>query len=113
MRATSSAAFSSGSMPVCAWKSAIFMPPASDRDGRRVERVEIVRAADMASSMKICGTVVRPGALDHLRALRPAERDVIFLEIDALVAEQPLGARAIRAEDLGVDFDARHSASRH
>ena len=61
------------------------------------------------SSMKICGTRgAALGALDHLGALRPAQRDVIFLKIDALVAEQPLGARAIGAEDLGVDFDARH-----
>src|SRR3546814_15985617 len=48
-------------------------------------------------------------ALDHLGALRPAHRDVGFLLGDALVVEQPLGARAIAEECLGVDFDLCHA----
>src|SRR3546814_13459091 len=39
----------------------------------------------------------------------PAHRDVGFLIGDALVVEQPLGARAIAAECLGVDFDLCHA----
>ena len=74
-----------------------------------LERVEIVGAADMAPSMKICGTVVRPLARWIISARFGPPMVMSYSSIlDALGVEQPLGARAISAEHLGVDFDARH-----
>ena len=51
---------------------------------------------------------LRDATRQHFLPLLAADADVLFLEIDALVAEQLLRPGAIGAKHLGVDFDVRH-----
>src|SRR5204862_54274 len=75
----------------------------------RIERREIVRAADMLAGDEDLGNRgAAMGAVDHLGAVRAAHRDVDLLIFGMLAVEQRLGAIAIGAEGLGVDFDLGH-----
>src|SRR5690606_20612035 len=77
----------------------------------RIERGEVVAAADMPSvdeDLRHGAAPVR--ACDHRVEARAIHRYVDFAEIGALAVEQHLGARAIGAEGLGIDFDLGHAA---
>jgi hypothetical protein len=71
-----------------------------------LERGEFVRTADM----RIADEDLRHGprgrrAFQHLFALRPAHRDVVFGIVHALLVEQALGSDAESATEFGVNVD--------
>ena len=71
-----------------------------------IERDKIVATADMmAADEDLRDGRAAVGALDHHLARLAAEIDRNLAIIDALGLEQLLGAPAIGAEGLGVDFD--------
>src|SRR3954464_11819936 len=108
-----------GYVPRCSW-----MPDQVRHDGsgalafeHRVELPsplqlgEVVGAADVAAVAEdLGGGVLAARALEHLVALAGERVDLILFIVRALLAEQRLGAGAIGAAELGIDFHARHSS---
>src|SRR4051812_11457667 len=70
---------------------------------------EIVGAADVSAVDEDLGNGgAAVGALEHLLALAADRIHFIFLIIHPFLLEQPLGAGAIGAAELGVDLDSGH-----
>src|SRR5687767_7894016 len=78
----------------------------------RMQRIEIVAAADMMRADKDLRKCEAAGPLDHLVPLVRRAGRVDLPELHALLPQQPLGGGTIAAELARVDDHVRHPKSR-